>query len=629
MNLVAPSGARVYNISAGKSLPKWISEKKRRALKRDVDFQRRIELLQDFEFNAACSRVRVSGDGRFVAATGVYPPQVRMFEVDQLALKFERHLDCEVVDFDFLSDDYKKLVFLEADRTVEVHAQWGSYFKTRIPAFGRCMVYDPAAADLYLGASGADLYRLNLSLGRFQTPLRTAGAGGTNCLARHANLQLLAAGTEAGAVECFDPRAARRAALLDVKGQLAGGGAAAAAMRRTGGGFGAVTALALDGLQLAAGTQPGVVLLYDLRSSKPLVAKDHQYELPVRDLHFHGEHVISCDAKICKVWARGDGATFANIELEADINSACPVPGSGLLFLAAEQERVESFYVPGLGPAPAWCSFLDNLTEELEEEAPVIYDDYKFVTRKELEELGLEGMVGSPYLRAYMHGFFMDVRLYRKVRAVANPQSYKEYVKERVQKKREERQASRISKPKKSTSRLNKQMAERFLVDQEQARARIAAGAGDADADGADLAGRLDPRFAALVESSEFDIDESSAEYAEMRRRLGGALDADGQEGGGGEGRQAQAGLEAAAQGRAEERRPRRQQQKKPKSGLEAAILQRRQQAAVPLGQRAKELRGAKRVKKQVGSRTGNKQLTFVPKPVKKGRRGDDDDELK
>ena len=36
--------------------------------------------------------------------------------------------------------------------------------------------------------------------------------------------------------------------------------------------------------------------------------------------------------------------------------------------MAAEQSRVLSYYVPALGPAPRWCSFLDVITEELEEE---------------------------------------------------------------------------------------------------------------------------------------------------------------------------------------------------------------------------------------------------------------------
>ena len=41
-----------------------------------------------------------------------------------------------------------------------------------------------------------------------------------------------------------------------------------------------------------------------------------------------------------------------------------------------------------LGPAPKWCSFLDSLTEEMEENPnQEIYDDYKFLTKKDTEAL--------------------------------------------------------------------------------------------------------------------------------------------------------------------------------------------------------------------------------------------------
>ena len=44
------------------------------------------------------------------------------------------------------------------------------------------------------------------------------------------------------------------------------------------------------------------------------------------------------------------------------------------------------FYVPSIGPAPRWASFLDSLTEELEESSTAtVYDDYKFVTPDDLE----------------------------------------------------------------------------------------------------------------------------------------------------------------------------------------------------------------------------------------------------
>lgn len=44
-----------------------------------------------------------------------------------------------------------------------------------------------------------------------------------------------------------------------------------------------------------------------------------------------------------------------------------------------------SYYIPQLGPAPRWCSFLDHITEEMEESSTrTVYEDYKFVERNEL-----------------------------------------------------------------------------------------------------------------------------------------------------------------------------------------------------------------------------------------------------
>ena len=57
-----------------------------------------------------------------------------------------------------------------------------------------------------------------------------------------------------------------------------------------------------------------------------------------------------------------------------------------VIFLALETERLGAYFTPSLGPAPRWCHFLDNLTEEMEEANETsVYDDYKFVTRDDLE----------------------------------------------------------------------------------------------------------------------------------------------------------------------------------------------------------------------------------------------------
>ena len=40
----------------------------------------------------------------------------------------------------------------------------------------------------------------------------------------------------------------------------------------------------LSGLQLAAGTSDGRVVVYDIRQTRPLVVKDHMYEKPINQI---------------------------------------------------------------------------------------------------------------------------------------------------------------------------------------------------------------------------------------------------------------------------------------------------------------------------------------------------------
>jgi hypothetical protein len=40
---------------------------------------------------------------------GVYKPRVRCYETAELAMKFERAMDCETVQFQILSEDWRKV----------------------------------------------------------------------------------------------------------------------------------------------------------------------------------------------------------------------------------------------------------------------------------------------------------------------------------------------------------------------------------------------------------------------------------------------------------------------------------------------------------------------------------------
>jgi ribosome biogenesis protein ENP2 len=44
------------------------------------------------------------------------------------------------------------------------------------------------------------------------------------------------------------------------------------------------------------------------------------------------------------------------------INDVCIFPNSGLMLLALDNSQIPAHFIPALGPAPKWCSHLDNLT---------------------------------------------------------------------------------------------------------------------------------------------------------------------------------------------------------------------------------------------------------------------------
>lgn len=69
--------------------------------------------------------------------------------------------------------------------------------------------------------------------------------------------------------------------------------------------FPAITSMAFkNGLTMGVGTASGHILLYDIRSSHPLLIKDHMNGLPINDVAFHSnmDYVYSMDTSVLKIW---------------------------------------------------------------------------------------------------------------------------------------------------------------------------------------------------------------------------------------------------------------------------------------------------------------------------------------
>lgn len=497
MQVSDPNNVKIYNLTAGKSLPQWLSDRKKRALlKKDIDLRRRIELLQDFDMPDVSNCIKVSKDGHYILATGIYKPRVRCYEVENLSMKFERCMDSEVVAFEILSDDYSKLVFLQNDRYVEFHAAGGIYHKLRIPKYGRDLKYHYPSCDLYLVGAGSDMYRFNLERGQFMNSLVTEASEIHKIVVNPVH-ELICVGTKEGKVEAWDPRSRMRVGNLDVAMSCISDDTQVD-------GFPSVTGLQFNGaLTLGVGTATGQILLYDIRSSKPFLVKDHMYGLPIKDIEFHEDYVLSMDSAILKIWEKNNGKLFTSIESgQYTFNNLCHVPNSGLMFMANESPKMYCYYIPTLGPAPKWCSFLDNLTEELEESrVEEVYDDYKFVTRKELDELNLSHLIGTQMLKAYMHGYFMSIRLYNKAKSLSQPFNYEEYKKKKIKEKIESERESRVNL--KSLPKVNKDLALKLMDEDRKPKKK-----------GPPVSSLLkDDRFKDLFENPDFEIDKKTEEF--------------------------------------------------------------------------------------------------------------------
>ncbi|KAJ4349584.1 Small ribosomal subunit biogenesis [Didymosphaeria variabile] len=571
MKISNDSAVPVYTIAGAEArpLPEWLVRRRKRSLKQDAAFAQRVELLQDFEFEEASQCVRVSEDGEWVMSTGTYKPQIHVHNLSQLALSFERHTNTINETFQLLSSDWTKSIHLQTDRFVELHTAGGLHYRTRIPRYGRDLVYDRHSAEALIPAVGVnaggsgEVYRLNLEVGRFMKSyeidvggddMATTGAGSlqgginagsvnTASIAEDSH-NLLAFGTSLGTVEFWDPRSRNRAGILSAPTDAFEGRSEISALQ-----------FHRSGLELATGNSSGLVHLYDLRSPVPILKKDQGYGYAIKNIVYLNSSastraqtaepkILTSDKRIIKIWDARDGKHWTSVEPAVDLNHVEWCKDTGMLLTANEGKQQHAFFIPQLGPAPKWCAFLDNIVEEMAEDpndpnafnknsGGDVYDNFKFLTMEQLRQLNLDHLIGTTsLLRPYMHGYFVAQKLYEEARLISNPDLWQEQRQKSIAEKVAKERESRIRGNKKATVKVNRKLAEKIMEREEKAerrRAKRVLEKGgdddmlDADTEPAPAVGEVeddkpkgvlsDPRFARLFQDEDFEVDEASHEF--------------------------------------------------------------------------------------------------------------------
>lgn len=482
---------KVYHLTSGKNNPQWMEElrnKKIKSLRYNEDYRSRIEFIQDFDFPQASTKIKISLDGQFLIVTGIYPPSVKVFDLKQLCLHWERRFNGEINDFIILSEDWKKIAFLRNDQHLEFHTQYGCHERIKIPKFGKTLTYNRFNCEIYASSIGSEIYTLNIEKGQFSESF-ISKINNIYTIDYNHNFDFLAMGGNGGLIEFWDSRTQKAAAHLNlmkvVKNNQFNKKTAASSIKFNHG-----------GITFATGTSSGEIFLFDIRSQYPLKILDHKYGLPIKKIEFHksAKKIYTSDREIIKIWNQDEFSIFSSINPEPKINDFCIDSNNGISFVAVEDIRVQAHFIPAVGPAPKWCISLESITEELGKKIEKnIYTDYNFITREDLKELGLDMLLGSPFLKVYMHGFFIHNKLYKQINQINSKDIYKNYLKSKIKKEIKKKRSNKVVKFK-TVPKSNKNYALNLLKQKIQQKRE----------------GKIlhDERFQSLFDNSDFEIEE-------------------------------------------------------------------------------------------------------------------------
>ena len=136
---------------------------------------------------------------------------------------------------------------------------------------------------MYAVGSSPEIYRLDLEQGTFMAPIPAHCQELSKVVLAPVH-QMLAVGNLNGEVECYDSRS--RDCLQCVKI------------------FDSETRdirFSDDGMQMAVGSDDGVVKLFDIRSNRPFFELEHSYETPITSIKFSGDYLLTSDRKTLRI----------------------------------------------------------------------------------------------------------------------------------------------------------------------------------------------------------------------------------------------------------------------------------------------------------------------------------------
>lgn len=295
---------------------------------------REVSMIRDFGYPISSTDLKLSEDGRYLLSVGVYKPSIRVYDLDNLALKIERHLESDATRILPLSEDGTKLCVLRNDRNIEFHAKYGHHESVRVPSFCFDVCLNEFRAEVLAGGSGKSIYRFNLDQGRFLNSYSTA-IEEVLCIGMSRPSGLIGIGGD-NKVEFVDQRNREIVRTVEYQGSPS------------------ALAFSENGIDFGVGTSEGVVYFHDLRTRKEVFRSEHS--AGVRRLVFNGKLLLSVDKHLLRCCSRtGVAGEYSSEEV---VN--CLDCDDGVVFLGLDNGEMKTILSNELGKAPSWCRMLED-----------------------------------------------------------------------------------------------------------------------------------------------------------------------------------------------------------------------------------------------------------------------------
>jgi ribosome biogenesis protein ENP2 len=307
-----------------------------------------INSIPGFSFPFFVKLTKETPNGEYIISTGSYPPQIKCFSLTDLNLKFQRNLDSDVVDFQILSNNWEKIVFLRSDGKLDFHDKSGSFYQIKIPEKGCDLTFDNKKLFLFIPGFNKYISILDFKEGKFLNSVKLSRNHSITCSGISNFNGLISFGTRQGKIEFWDPRIMKKCI-----GKI--NGSRYTNFKKSN----SISSLRFSDKTenlFFSGFESGEVAVYDLRCFSPLLCKMIQRLTPVQSIRssYSSNCILTSTAKSIQFWKLSTGKTKLFFTPKQTINHVCSIKNTGMVFFSLNSKNIGVKYFKMLGPLPSW-----------------------------------------------------------------------------------------------------------------------------------------------------------------------------------------------------------------------------------------------------------------------------------